>query len=107
MSIIAVLMLSFFLRRPLELWPLPCLLDCMGVACGIAGVATLAQSESAYSWGYPSPLYVLPLAMMAAVTVLFIGTAIHTWRLQRQLEKEREPSDPLKPYLMKKEIDVW
>ena len=100
-------MLSFFLRRPIELWPLPCILDSLGVACGIAGVASLSQAQSEYEWGFASPLYVLPVMAMAGSIVLFIGTAIYAWRLHRQRVKEREPSDPLKPYLMKKEIDVW
>jgi drug/metabolite transporter (DMT)-like permease len=106
-AIIALLMLSFFLRRPIELWPLPCLLDCLGVVCGIAGVVGICQAQSEYAWGFASPLYVLPVTAMAGVIVLFIGTAIYAWRLHRQRVKEREPSDPLKPYLMKKEIDVW
>ena len=91
----------------MELWPFPLILDGSGGASGIAAIVALARAQAEYSDG--QPIFVLPLIAMVVATVLFFAVAVYTWRLRYEgtTRLKGEPSNPLKPYLMRKEIDIW
>lgn len=104
MAIIAALSFSFFLRRPLEVWPLALILDCSGIACGIAGMIEEVQGRSDY-WG--PGLTTVSLALTISATALFFTTGVYYLWLHDRRTKQITLSNSLTPYLMKKEIDVW
>lgn len=95
------LLLTFFLRRPLELWPLAPILDLLGFVCGLACIAGLGRAQYLYYLGMV--IFILPMVSMSIATVLSFAIVLYTWRLH----SGRKHADPLKPYLMKREIDVW
>jgi hypothetical protein len=67
----------------------------------------MAITAATSYYDYLLPLWIVPIITQIFAAFAFAWTCQRTYRLHLQRVRDTKPTDPLKPYLIKKEIDVW